>query len=510
MQAAFRVDSSDAIGTGHLMRCLTLAEGLRARGAGCLFVMRDLPGAQLRAVGERGFATAILPAPKREAPRGGLAHSEWLGVDQEEDIVDTLAALPDPQDWLVVDHYALDSRWHTALRARARQVLVIDDIADRSLDCDVLVDQNLQLADDRYSGLTPSSTRKLLGPRYALLRKSFSDLRKQAGQLERIDLRRILVFLGGVDAAGGTLSALQAIELAEIDHVSIDVVIGPRNARRTEIEAWCKARKNARLVASGPEIAELMMRADLSIGAAGVTAWERCCLGLPTLLLTIAHNQRDGARALARHGAVIWGGDVAETPPSDLAAILRLMAHKPEHLVHLSNAAAVICDGDGVRRVVTEMFRRPISIRGATERDCDLIWEWRNEQGTRKFVNDSRPIDLDRHREWFAAVLTDPDRDLLIGEDSDGPVGVLRFDRSGIEATISVFLVPIRRGQGLGSHLIVAGLDWLGNRPLPVEKVVAHVLAGNRHSSNAFEAAGFAQTAQDYSIDLRNWRFEKR
>lgn len=506
MRIAFRVDSSAAIGTGHLMRCLTLAQRLREQGADVLFVMRDLPGAMLKRPELAGFECAVLPPPSGGGCSDGLAHSAWLGTDQATDARETLAVLGNGVDWMVVDHYAIDRQWHSVVRQRAAKIMVIDDIADRSHDCDLLLDQNLQNAPDRYSELVGYQAQTLLGPRYALLRDRFAELRPRALAKRREKLERLLIFLGGVDAAGATLLALEAIQAAGIDNLQLDVVIGPANPDRDRIRHWCGSRPNVQLFEGGVELADLMLEADLSIGAAGSASWERCCMGLPTIVVTVAENQREGATALARAGAVIWAGDKDSIATANLAAILDLFRFCPDHVFPLADAAAKLVDGEGCRRVVQEMIKPQIAIRRAGHTDCDMVWSWRNDEVTRRWSTNPQKIPLEDHRAWFAGALREERRVMVIGEDATGPVGFVRFDLAEMEATVSIFLSPERHGRGLGSALLTEALHWLKSTAPQVSEIKAHVVAGNQQSARMFEATGFARCGEDFSLAINGDR----
>lgn len=506
MKIAFRVDASDAIGTGHLMRCLTLADALAGDGHSCHFAMRDLPGAMLALPQARGHTVAVLPVPAAGEPTDtDLAHSAWLGVRRERDAAETAAALGDPVDWLVVDHYALAADWHRLLRPHARCILAIDDLADRALDCDLLLDQNLQTAPDRYAGLLATSCETLIGPKYALLRPDFAAIR--AAPPVRDD-DRVLVYFGGIDTPGATLLALDALVLAGMDRRPIDVVAGGRNPHLPAIRAWCSARPAA-ICHESADIAELMARAGLAIGAAGAAAWERCCLGLPTLLVTIADNQKPGAEALGRQGAALLAGDVAGLEAADLAAMLVTLGKAP--LLHqgMAGRAAALVDGQGVGRVKQAMTAAPIILRPAQAADCDSIWQWRNDEGTRRYIPDPAPIPLESHREWFAGVLAGKRPvDLLIGEMAGEPVGVLRFDHAGPVATISVYLVPGRANRGEGRALLRAGYDWLALHRPATQEIEALVLEGNAASHRAFGAAGYRPYAATYRCAIRRGESE--
>lgn len=508
MRVAFRVDASDAIGTGHLMRCLTLADALAGEGHACHFAMRDLPGALPGMVEARGHAISLLPAPSDgEATDSDLAHGAWLGVTRARDAAETAAVLNEPADWLVVDHYGLSAGWHRLLRPHARRLLAIDDLADRALDCDLLLDQNLQAGPDRYAGLLPAAAEALIGPKFALLRPEFARLRAAPPPREPA---RVLVSFGGIDAPGATLMALEALTLAGMDARPVDVVAGPRNPHLPAIRAWCEARASATWHESA-DMAALMARAGLAIGAAGATAWERCCLGLPTLLVTIAANQRPGAQALTEAGAALWAGDVADLSAQDLAAMLRTLKRAPGLRDSLGAKASALVDGLGVARVVRAMAAPAITLRPVRAEDCEAVWHWRNDERTHRFIPDPAPIPLESHRAWFAGVLSgERPVDLLIGEAAGEPVGVLRFDHAGPLATISIYLVPGRENRGEGRALLRAGHDWLAAHRPATETIEALVLEGNAASHRAFRAAGYRPYASTYRCAIRRGESEAR
>lgn len=499
MRIAFRVDGSEAIGTGHIVRCLTLADRLSRDGHACQFVVRAHGGTPASLIEARGYPCAILPQADGEGCNE-LAHSRWLGTSQARDAAETRAALDGTVDWLVVDHYALDHRWQSELRAVASQILVVDDIADRVHDCDLLLDQNLQGDRDRYAGLVPAGCRLLLGPRYALLAPRFAELRAKAGAM-RPD-GAVLVYFGGVDAQGATLTALDALADADLGDRRIDVVVGDLNPHRAAIVEWCRLRDQAHFHGGGTDMPALMAEASLAIGAAGTTTWERCCLGLPTILVTIAENQRAGALALAREGAAIWVGDHAEISAATLAAALRTLFAAPHLAEVVASSAARLVDGHGAHRVAYAMFSDAIDLRPAAADDCDRIWEWRNDDRTRRHSRDPSPVALETHRKWFTSTLSSPDRILLIGECEGDPVGVLRYDRTGDTATISVYLVPGREGRGEGARLIRTGSRWLASHWPTVTAIDAEILEINRASAGAFAAAGFSRFLSHYRCPL--------
>lgn len=499
MRIALRVDGSDLIGSGHVIRCLTLADRLAEMGHTCHFIMRDHVGTLREIVEKRGFPVSLLPR-SRKVEIDDLPHSHWLGTSQDHDADETRTALKKAVDWLVVDHYALDQRWHRALRPLARRILVIDDLADRVHDCDMLLDQNLQVEMGRYDGLVPRSCHMMLGPQYALLKPRFAELRgsRKAANPDGA----ILLYFGGVDAGGATLVALDAVARSGTAR-PVEVVAGNRNPHRAAIVQWCAAHDKSRLHGDESDMPALMANAEIAIGAAGATAWERCCLGLPTILVTLAENQRPGATALANEGAAVWLGDLADLSVETLAATLQTLDAAPHLSAAIGNRAAALVDGRGADRVARAIGQEPITLRQAREDDCDAVWAWRNDERTRSHSLDPAPVPLDQHRRWFSSSLANPARTILIGEIAGEPVGVLRYDRVDEEMTISVYLVPGREGRGEGARLIRAGTDWIIRTWPTIRAIDAEILDANKASIRAFESAGFSVHLSCYRRGLQ-------
>ena len=230
MKSAIRVDASGQIGTGHLMRCLTLADALKPSGAQIRFVSRHMPEHLRVMLSSNGHEFALLNGVSSEQTAYGSSYAHWLGVSQAQDARDTTHALfGQTWDWLIVDHYALDAGWETALRSSAKYILVIDDIADRQHDCDVLLDQNFYAdMDTRYTGKVPAHCQLLLGPRFALLREEFRRMREHIKP--RIGpVKRVLIFFGGVDAENYTLCAIEALACLSNSDLNVGVVIGAQH-----------------------------------------------------------------------------------------------------------------------------------------------------------------------------------------------------------------------------------------------------------------------------------------
>ncbi len=355
--AFFRVDAALHIGTGHVMRCLTLAYALRDAGIECRFICREHAGNLIDHI--RGCGFEVHGLGLRETGAGTstntACHATWLGDSWEHDAAETLSILSNAHArYLIVDHYALAAEWEDAVKLAVHRLFVIDDLADRRHNCDLLLDQNLGRNASDYSALVPRSCRTLTGPRYALLRKEFAEKRRESLS-RRVSpvLTQLLISMGGVDqhnVTGDILRALQECPLPAI--CKIAVVLGPHapwleNVR--ELAASMPWDTDVKVGVSDME--NLMTISDLSIGAAGSTSWERCCLGLPTLMFVLAENQREAAYFLEQVGAV-WKISEHGNFKDEMAACIKRIVEDAGALAGMAEKASLVCDGGGVARVL--------------------------------------------------------------------------------------------------------------------------------------------------------------
>jgi UDP-2,4-diacetamido-2,4,6-trideoxy-beta-L-altropyranose hydrolase len=363
MRVAIRTDASMHIGSGHIMRCLTLADALKAKGADCHFISREHPGHLLEVIRQRGHTATVLPKDKLMAataddPAPQPAHAAWLGCEWNTDAQQTGAILADLQpDWLVVDHYALDQRWEDALAAHYRQLLVIDDLADRPHRCDLLLDQNLGRQPQDYAGLVPTHCQVLTGPHYALLRPEFAALRPYSLQRRQAEpaLRQLLITMGGVDQPNATGQVLQALKACALPaDCRITVVMGLKAPWLQSVRGLAAQMPwPTEVVVHVNDMAQRMSDSDLAIGAAGSTSWERCCLGLPTLMVVLAENQQLGAETLESARAARFIGRVGDIA-TQLPQVIRELIDT-DRLSPMSLAASAVANGDGVDKVIKTM-----------------------------------------------------------------------------------------------------------------------------------------------------------
>lgn len=494
MQFLIRADASLQIGSGHIMRCLTLAHKLRQHHHRVAFITRAHQGHLADTIRQQGFDCILLPLPDHATtsaqpqrqpetacnelppspPAPAIPHAAWLATSQAQDITDCaphIRALA--PDWIICDHYALAAAWQTAARALCHsKIMVIDDLHDRAHDADLLLDQNHAHTAADYAPLVPPSCRILTGTRYALLRDEFAQHRTislhqratpPARQPETAlpHSQNILINLGGVDKDNHTLAVLQALSAyvsgsLKALPIRATIIMGATAPHLARIQHYAAtAPYPSQVIANAPNMAELMTQATWAIGAAGSSSWERCALGLPTLLLTIADNQRPIAAQLQRAGAALALEASQIHSPAFQAALAHLM--QPENQHRLSQAAAQLCDAHGAERVaqhIAQLTTAPqAQLRPATAADCHLIHTWRNHPSIRRMMFNPDPIPLPQHQTWFAAQLTNPNFKMYIYTLGNTPQGYGSLKRIAPHAYEWGFYLAPSCPRGNGSIL---------------------------------------------------------
>ena len=491
------------------MRCRTLARQLQSRGAAVSFLCRRQPG-DLISLLEQEFVVLALPEQTLavcDGLEGRDLYGSWLGCTQGQDAAQCLevlaeAAIKSPR-WVVADHYGLDAHWEAQLLAGLAgsdappQLLVIDDLADRPHQADLLLDQNFfgEATQQRYQDLVPPQCGQLLGPHYALLGPEYAQLHPLVSP--RTELKRVLVFFGGVDPDNLTGRALEALLDPSLAHLAVDVVLGLQSPHRKKVEELVACRPHTTLQGPLPSLAGLIARADLAIGAGGATTWERACLGLPSLVVAIAANQLPFSEALAKAGHVQLLGDEASVTAEKIRSALRSVIAQPL----AREAASALTDGWGASRLAMAMlgYQGAISLRPATAADEALLLYWANDPEVRANSFSQEPIALKDHNHWFHKGLTDANRLLLIATTADlCPIGQIRFDRQpasaqadASEATVDLSLDRFTSRNGLVADLVRLGLQLLEQRWGPAPEPLAELLPSNTVSNACFVRAGF-------------------
>jgi UDP-2,4-diacetamido-2,4,6-trideoxy-beta-L-altropyranose hydrolase len=489
-----RVDSSVHIGSGHLARCRTLARELRRRGVSVRFICRMHAGDLSGTIAEDGFDLACLRSPGTDRPAADDDYAAALGVSEEVDAAETRASLGErTPDWLIVDHYSLGQTWERALRSSVGRILVIDDLANRPHDCDVLVDQNWfgSTTATRYRELVPSSCRQLLGPRYALMQPEYSAQR--TGTAARSgEVRRVLVYFGASDDTNQTARVMEALSAPEFSSIAADIVIGQNHPAAGHVEALAARRGLSTMHRGLPTLAGLMAGADLAIGAGGATTWERASLGLPAVTVVLTRNQQALTDALASDDMVRQIDVTADV--DQWRATLRQAVTDREWLRTSSARSAALTDGRGASRVAHVLGgSSAVRVRRATTQDEQLLLEWVNDPDVRSHSFEHRSITPDEHARWLAARLAAPSCLLLIGEDAwNLPVGQVRFDLDPDrdESVIDISVDRAFRGLGVGERLLAAALAVWREQGMSA-RASAEVLDGNAASGRLFARLGF-------------------
>ena len=358
-----RADASQSIGSGHIMRCLTLAKRLRGQDAEVSFVCRDLPGNLSEYIRSQGFEVHLLPRDEASDQELKRPEQAWIETTWKLDAEQTKSVLRKYErtiDWLIVDHYGIDHHWQSLFRGIVYHIMVIDDLANRHHTCDVLLDQNYyHNAAERYHGLIPKDCSLFLGPHYLLLREEFYRARKDM-RIRTGEVSNILVFYGGADTTNETGKCLMVLSDYISSKLEINVVTGQPNPNKERIKDICSSRANIYYHCQVSNIAVLMNKADLAFGAGGSATWERCFLGLPSIVTVTAENQMETTRAVSDLGAIWTLGWYEQVNTSALNKAAERFLTEPNKLVDMQiKALEVVGDrrSSGIEQLIEVIFQ---------------------------------------------------------------------------------------------------------------------------------------------------------
>lgn len=362
ISVVFRADASTGLGAGHVVRCATLAKALTHRGAQIAFVSRSSAGDLIDWTRQQGFPVAELPPVACNQDSCRAVGQDALTDVSSRDASQTISALRTlgiRPDWIVVDHYALGRPWEEEVRVAGRLVMAIDDLADREHDCDLLLDQNLaHPGHAEYARLVPETATRLIGPKYALVRRDFRLARERS--LARRDgyINRVLVSMGGSDPQDDTSRAIHGLHLLGRSGLAVDVVIGSGNPNRGAVSALCAQIQGMELHVQTTRMADLMSGADLAVAASGSTTWERCVVGLPAITVIQSADQVAIAKAMEQAGADALLGCSRDLTDNDYRVAIADLA--PESIRHRSAICAGLCDGWGADRVAEQLISNAV------------------------------------------------------------------------------------------------------------------------------------------------------
>jgi UDP-2,4-diacetamido-2,4,6-trideoxy-beta-L-altropyranose hydrolase len=487
-----RADANIAMGTGHVMRCLALAQAWQDAGGLAVFAMAETtPALRARLLAESCEVLNI------SARAGTPADAQQTTAFAQEKCA----------EWIVVDGYQFLGTYQVALHSPRVKVLAIDDYGHAGrYAADLVLNQNVSASESLYPD-RGVETRLLLGTRYCLLRREFRAWRnhdlKSGRKIPEVG-SRILITLGGSDPENVTARMLQSLAAIKVNNLEATVVIGGSNPHAESLQRSAKeieerAGIKLSLRSDVANMPELMAWADVAISAAGSTCWELALLGLPALLIDVAENQAAVARELYRLGCAIHLGSSREVSAEHVARELtRLLNDAPRRQL-LAQRSQALVDGFGAERVVSVLCRDDgMWLRQAQEHDAKLLWEWANDATVRAMAFSSQPIPWETHVAWLSSHLRGGKCFLLIAEDANGtPLGQIRFDivNDG-DCVVDVSLAQGNRGKGLAAKLIKLGVEKMFEQG-GCSLVHAYVKPENAASARAFEKAGFARIGDE-------------
>ncbi|MCM3654510.1 UDP-2,4-diacetamido-2,4,6-trideoxy-beta-L-altropyranose hydrolase [Metabacillus litoralis] len=515
MNIFIRTDASVEIGTGHVMRCLTLAKDLKMKGARVTFICRKLTGNLLNYIEEQGFEVNSLPQPNESNFKidSMIKHSHWLKVYWKIDMNQTKNILKkEPQiDWLIVDHYAIDKKWEREMRPLVRKIMVIDDLADRFHDCDLLLDQNIQL-DKRYDKFVPKTSLKLLGPKYALLRQEFRDARKQL-RFRDGNIKCILIFFGGSDSTNETIKTLEAIKLLDKKNIKVDVVVGSTNKNKEQIKLFCEDLPNTIFHCQIDYIAQLMLKADLSIGAGGSSTWERCYLGLPTLTIETANNQAEIISILDNIGVISHLGKSHDVRTEDIVEKLEYLLNNSDDLKRISNSSLCVMGDESIENVVVQYILggnmsklQKYTLQDMKEDNLELVLKWRNSKTIRSSMYTDHIITMTEHKEWFKKLANDDSTIVKIFLSESKPLGLVnisKIDKKNNKCYWGFYIGEQDAPLGSGTIMGILALEFIFEK-LGIRKICSEILEYNNASLRYHKKLGFIEEGRFVKHLIKN------
>ena len=499
MNVVFRVDSSVKIGIGHLMRCLTLAQALKENGVDVEFICRNHEGNLIGRIRSSGFNAHELEVLEKIEVDNKLAHSRWLGATQQQDADSCIDILKAREvDWLIVDHYALDEQWHKKLKLYYKKLMVIDDLADRKLQCDILLDQTFSRQKDDYSALIPEGCKLLLGSQYALLRPEFSKWREYS--LERrskLKFKQLFINMGGVDVDNITGQVIDELKICDLPNdINIIIVMGGSAPHLESIKSKVNALPyRVEVKVDVDNMAEIMANSDMAIGAAGATTWERCCLGLATIQIVIAENQLFSAKILKQYNAVQLVTRINE--------IRQLLENTDEWLKDTGVIASDICDGTGVYKVANQMSDYTIILDKFGEielhnyvnlstDDKALVLDMRNHPQVKKWMHNQDNISNTTHFKFLESLESNLDRRYFLVKQKNNIIGSINFSEINLYNSVEfgIYTNPFLQLKGAGRMLESAASQYAFIE-LGVKKIKLEVYSDNERAVYFYNKCGF-------------------
>ncbi len=470
----FRVDSSSYLGGGHLSRCIELARHFARENNEVYFLCKNLEGNLNFWIKSEKFQLLTINKDIN---------------DLESEIKETEYIISKYKKFssLIVDHYNLDYRWEHKMRKFAERIIVIDDLANRKHDCDILIDQNYYLdMESRYQELVSKETVKLFSPKYAILKEEFYSLNSKKNLFNKIN--NLFICFGATDPSNHTLATLLTLRKINYRFNSINVFTTVGNKNWASIEKECKKINNCHFHKNNKNLPKILSKSDLAIGAGGTMCWERAYLGIPTIAFAVAKNQVENLNALIKDGFVL--GETTDLKPDTkrIEYWLKMIIDNKTLAEKLSQKSKEIVDGFGIQRIYENIYPTKYIFRFANLGDSENLFNWRNSSSIRSISKYKEVFDYESHLKWLKKKLSNKNVLFLIAEFLSKPIGVIRFEIEENEAVISIYKVP-KSPRSFG--LIKKSSIWLFSNYPNIKKIKAEILANNEKSYKAFSSAGF-------------------
>lgn len=472
-----RLDSNAHIGLGHLMRCLRLAIALEEHEFCSQFIVSEESVDAVKILEEHGFKVMMIPSYACQLDDAKACKKLMISVNGG--------------DYLVVDNYALDHEWEETFMDMGIQVVVIDDLANRFHKCHSIIDFGLHRHESEYRDLCDENTAILTGEKYTLLDKAFREVKNQAAikrqNLESI--KNVYIGFGGTDPINLSVKCIKLL----LRFNSIEKVIVTTSRFNIHLDEILNFSQDPRvhIYVESEHISELLVEADLAIGSLGVSALERVCVGLPSICVLIADNQKENAHTLNTLGLAI----VCDKEDLDETIRKTLQDNFRKTLIDMSLKCLKFIDGLGVDRVLNSAFsiKHKVEFRVASLNDAHSLYQLQCEEGSRTYSRTPQVPSLDEHMKWYFQSINNPDRKIWMLDFNDDLVGYIRLDKTKFGNEVSILISNEYKNLGLAS----SALSQLKTKT-QLPRIIAYVLPENRASIKLFEKAGFHSIGENY------------
>ncbi|MBE0351603.1 UDP-2,4-diacetamido-2,4,6-trideoxy-beta-L-altropyranose hydrolase [Pseudoalteromonas lipolytica] len=489
MKIIARLDANSTIGAGHLIRVLTLLNQLVKQSdyypSDVLIISYSLSDSFKNLITHHGFRYHMINQVNNwSMDYDAQTTAELIGDDSIADLV-------------IVDHYELDKRWEQKLTTYCHQLIVIDDLANREHHCNTLIDQTLGRKKDDYSDLVPPYCKLLLGATYIILRPEFQPLRITAKQTRSNNIKNILIAFGATDPQDNSSKVVawlaQFLKTNPQINFHCTIMITSASPHLNNIKQICKMSPWLSYTIDEKNVAELLLKTDLAIGASGSASWERCCLGIPTIAFQTADNQKMVLAELDKAGAIANLKKLTEQSQDEFNQCLSRLIDDTNYYTNMRRNSFKICDGTGTSLICDHLLSNTLALRLATKKDENLLYRWQSNPHIRQFFRNPNAVTFNEHATWFRNSLKLSSRTIYIielGSNSNAlPVGTLRFDKvNSQQYEVSILIDHNFQNQKLG---------WRALKSTPKKfrskEIIASVHIDNKASQQLFLSAGYSQ-----------------